>query len=344
MLHIRCGDDILPKLKEAGLPGEFMRWADPLCQGPTPRGLTLKAWRAARTRFAVDHYRVTLKQAHDFLDSQGKKLGQYRRHEEIVLWFEHDLFDQTILVYLLDWFSHQPEVPQKISLICIGKFPGKKRFIGLGHLSARELASLFPERREVTADQLRLAKRAWDAWTHPTPRALEGLGKGDTSALPFLHHAILRHWEELPSTVNGLSLTEQWVMEAVIGGASDPASIFKAVQEREKHPWCGDTMLWWYVDELIEGNAPLLEVVKGAWCQNGQVDPVTFQATSIGMAVVCGKKDWLSLKPIDRWVGGLHLRGSKVWRWNPFRRRVVRAGPSHEPRQRRAAPRLPPSP
>ncbi len=53
MLHIRPGDDILPKLKEAHLPGEFIRWADALCQGPTPSGLSQTKWRNLRARFAA---------------------------------------------------------------------------------------------------------------------------------------------------------------------------------------------------------------------------------------------------------------------------------------------------
>ena len=35
MLHVRCGSDILDDLRAAGVPGEFLVWADPLSQGPT---------------------------------------------------------------------------------------------------------------------------------------------------------------------------------------------------------------------------------------------------------------------------------------------------------------------
>ncbi|WP_256831125.1 hypothetical protein [Paenibacillus sp. Pae15] len=32
-------------------------------------------------------------------------LERYREHDEVVLWFEHDLFDQTLLIYLLQWLA-----------------------------------------------------------------------------------------------------------------------------------------------------------------------------------------------------------------------------------------------
>ncbi len=324
MLHVRCGDDILPKLKAAGLPGELMRWADPLCQGPTPRGLTPSAWRRTRARFAVGHYGVTLKEAYAFLDDQNKKLEQYRTHEEIVLWFEHDLFDQVILVYLLDWWSRRPRARQKISLICVGKFPGKKRFTGLGTLESKELAGLFPGRQVVTLEQFKLARRAWEAWTHPTPLALQALGRADTAALPFLKKAIRRHMEQFPSKKNGLSLSEQWALEAVVEGANEPQAIFEAVQAREERLWCGDAMFWWYLDELIDGREPLLRVLRGGWKHNGRVPSVKFRLTERGVRVMREEEDWLERNPIDRWLGGVHLKGSKVWRWDGVKKHVTR--------------------
>ena len=36
MLHIRCGHDIEESLRAAGIPGDFLAYTDPVCQGPTP--------------------------------------------------------------------------------------------------------------------------------------------------------------------------------------------------------------------------------------------------------------------------------------------------------------------
>jgi hypothetical protein len=33
-LHLRCGTDIRDTLRAAAIPGEFLEWADPVCQGP----------------------------------------------------------------------------------------------------------------------------------------------------------------------------------------------------------------------------------------------------------------------------------------------------------------------
>jgi len=106
-LHIRCGDDILATLKEAGLPGEMIRWADALCQGPTPAGLGKTQWRKVRAEHARDFYGMPYDEGAEFLRQQDDNLQRYREHDDIVLWFEHDMFDQVILIYLLNWFAQQ---------------------------------------------------------------------------------------------------------------------------------------------------------------------------------------------------------------------------------------------
>lgn len=72
MLHIRCGDDILSKLKDAGLPGEMIRWADALCQGPTPAGLKGDEWRRVRAQHAKDFYGMPYDEGMEFLRKQDE--------------------------------------------------------------------------------------------------------------------------------------------------------------------------------------------------------------------------------------------------------------------------------
>ena len=45
VLHVRCGDDIRDKLVEAGIPGDYLSFADPAWLGPPP---AFNAWLAGR--------------------------------------------------------------------------------------------------------------------------------------------------------------------------------------------------------------------------------------------------------------------------------------------------------
>ena len=62
--------------------------------------------------------------------------------EPVVLWFEHDLYDQLQLIQIL---AGLPDFPPRVELICVGTFPGRPDFHGLGELEPDELVGI--ERR-----------------------------------------------------------------------------------------------------------------------------------------------------------------------------------------------------
>lgn len=305
MLHIRPGEDILPKLKEAGLPGEFIRWADALCQGPTPAGLPQEEWRTLRAQFAAENGYLPFDKALPFLAEQDQHLERFREHDRVLLWFEHDLFCQINLIYLLDWFSRQKLGKTKLFLICIGKH--------LGHLSGEELTRLFGTEHAVTDAELDLARRAWSAFCSPDPSGIERLLHDGTAPLPFLHDALLRHLQEFPSRKNGLNLTEQWALEVIASGENRPDRIFREVNRREKVFWMTDLIFYAALKRLTAGPSPLLTTTERM-----------FDLTGSGRAVLAGDADSIGLNGIDRRLGGVHLHGSEsAWRWDQDDQRLI---------------------
>lgn len=320
MLHIRCGDDIRPALQAAGLPGDFVRWADPLCQGPLPGHLAGRRWQETRARFIAESYGGTLAQAQAYLDAQDDALAAAPGHDALVLWFEHDLFDQAILVRLLDWLADQPVDPAAVSLICIGDHPEVPAFRGLGQLGPGQLRQLYETvRHPVTAPQTALARRAWAALCAPDPAPLVALAATGTPALPFLGPALFRHLAEFPSLRDGLARTERLALQAVALGEAEPAGIFSAVQDAEPAPWLGDTMFWPHLTRLLAARHPLLRVLEGSAWDTGEPPPrrLRFALTEAGEAVLAGRADAVWLNGIHRWVGGVQLLGDDAaWRWD----------------------------
>ncbi|MDJ0948286.1 MAG: DUF1835 domain-containing protein [Alphaproteobacteria bacterium] len=328
MLHIRCGDDIREAFGASGIAGEFVRWADPLCQGPTPAGLTGEDWQQQRAGYLADRFGQPVAATGRYLAEQQANLDRWSEHEETVLWFEHDLFDQVILVYLLDWFAARTLGGHVLSLICIGDHAAVRPFRGLGQLDRDQLAALLPERRPVTAAQLDLGRRAWAAFRDPDPRAIEGLLRGDTSPLPFLADALRRHLQDFPGTGTGLARTQQLILEAVSQGASDPVEAFLAVQELEAAPWLGDSMFWPWLAELAEAAVPALAIdAPPDWPSYApDLRGVDVHLTRDGHRLFYGELDWIAANGIDRWLGGVHLQGVEAaWRWDERAGRLVPA-------------------
>jgi len=165
LLHVLNGDSVRMTLEHSDVPGAFAPYADILHEGPVPRASGSAAWRETRARFLVEGGYGTYAEALRTYEQWDASLAAFADYDEVVLWFEHDLFDQLLLLRHLDWFSHRDLGTTTLSLICIGEFPGFDDFHGLGELDADPLASLLGTRQRVSAGQLALGRRGWQAFT-----------------------------------------------------------------------------------------------------------------------------------------------------------------------------------
>ncbi len=316
MLHIRCGTDILWKLDDAGLPGRKLSWSDPLCEGPVT-GVDREALRAVRSAWFARQYGV----AHDSdlrgLEQADQALAEATTADEVVLWFEADLFDQAILTYLLPRLADLRGPATRMTLVTLHDYPGMNRFIGLGQLNAAQLGELFQRRIDVTDAMVAAAQKGWAAWTYPTPERLADVAAADDSSMPYLGAAARRMLEELPDAQSGLSRTERQGLEAVTSTSSSLHAAFAASQDREARPWQGDSMFFDRMWKLTQAPAALL-VANGGWpsLADGRRNPV-LGLTELGGAVLEGRTDWWRGTTRERWVGGTRLgAGAPDWRWD----------------------------
>jgi hypothetical protein len=310
-LHLRCGSDIRPVLKQAGFAGDFLEYSDPLCQGPvmaSPDWLERRADFVARVAGA----------------DRGEILGRLSRAEEglraaatsharVVLWFEHDSYDQLILARCLARFA--AAAPARLELVSAGHYPGRARFIGLGQLPPEALRLLWDRRVKVTDGALRQGRAAWDVLRAPDPTALAALARAGTPELPQLGRALRRHAQELPWTGDGLSLTQRLTLELLAEAPHSVAKLFaRLMLEREPLPWMSDLLFRAVVEDMRQAQQPVFTGAprgESAWTEE------TLTITSVGRAVVGAELDWLSLRPPTRWLGGVELPGTTpCWRWD----------------------------
>ena len=313
MLHVANGTSVTDTLAQTGIPGVRSIWADPLYEGPVPAGLSDDRLVEVRTRFLLgtddpgeDRWN-DLRRWREVIDDHGS-------YDELVLWFEHDLFDQLNLIQLLSYLRFRPPVGKTVSLICIESFPGHPDFHGLGELPAQELASLFETRHPVMDAEYALAGRAWQAFREPTPQALDECRRSDTSALPFLTRALERFLEDYPSRRDGLSRTERHLLRLAEEGIP-LARAFPRMHEGEDAYYIGDESFMALIEELSRTSPPLVEVADRS-----------ISLTSEGRDVLAGRKDRVSYG-LDRWMGGVHLKTGEtpIWRWDEAERRVIQS-------------------
>ncbi len=329
MLHITNGDIAVERMRDGGLRGEYLAWRDVLHEGPVPVTVSLEELSAIRARYLAEcGYGDEASIAAQFT-SRDALLSRYADYGEVVLWFEHDLYDQLQLLQVLDWLGQQPQrVP--ISLIVVGSYPGIDRFLGLGQLTPAQLVGLLDTRIPATGDHFGAVSWAWAAFRQSTPVALAGLLASEVPPLLYLRDAVLRLLEELPSAGNGLSLTERSALAIVAQGIERPGEIFSELQSLEQRPFLGDWSFWRTLDGLTRGPEPLLAMKGGQAFRHPppELEAPAFDSqrltlTRAGQEVLENRRDAVKLQTIDRWLGGTHLHSNAVWRWDGEKQRLI---------------------
>src|SRR5437763_10352226 len=124
MLHITNGDSAAGGIRQTGLPGEVLSWIDVLHEGPVPQDLELDQLRTVRARFIASCGWATFEEAVGQFSRRDKVLEESLGQDEVVLWFEHDLYDQLQLIQILDWYAHQNLGRTKLTMICAAEYVG----------------------------------------------------------------------------------------------------------------------------------------------------------------------------------------------------------------------------
>ena len=320
LLHVTNGESAGNTLRQTALGGAVLPWQDVLHEGPVPEMqrpellrmragfLSACGWGSRRAIFAS-------------LERRDRQFSEALRDGlHVVLWFEHDLYDQ---LQLIDALTLAHEAGASPELIVVDSFPGKPNFRGLGELTREELATLWPTRRAAAPDVLATAATVWGAFSAPEPTALAELARRGSSALPFLAPALRRLLEELPASTDGLSGTERRALKAITSGASTPAAAFVAAQELEEAPFLGDAWFYRVLATLGRGAGRLLETDDGDSLpaapplSDGQLFArLPLRVTDEGERVLRGEADRVNLLGIDRWIGGSHITPENLWRWD----------------------------
>jgi hypothetical protein len=316
-LHIRCGSDIRSRLAEAGFTGDFLEYSDALCQGPVVEDAS---WLDRRADFLAGNYGAGIGASREQIgegraEAEAKLQTAAACYGRVVLWFEHDSYDQLNLSRCLAQFAET--LPARLEMVTLDHYPGAMRFIGLGQLPPEALRLLWDERKPVSVPQVQAGQTVWRLLRRSDPSALAAAAVAGLEALPYLARAVRRHCQELPWTGDGLGLTERLILELVAERPRRIGEVFRDLQhDREPLPWLGDLMLHTIVEAMKRAKQPVFTAAfEDSDDRRWYRERLTI--TDLGRAVLAGEVDWLSLLPPERWLGGVCIRGDQpCWRWD----------------------------
>lgn len=301
MIHIHNGDVTAETARKAGLPGEHVAFREALVGGPVREG---DDWIAVRARFLSEAHDNDLLRTSNALFEQEQMLAASKAHDEVILWFEHDLFCLVHLLYVIQ------RVPVSTTSLIWHDHP-------IGELKPEELWRLYRRRVGINAEMVAIAREAWRAYTAEDPRGLNAFLANSPREFPFLGEGLSLHAARFPSIRNGLGVVEQRILEFISEGATDFEALFNRFWRAQPRFGFGDSEILRHLRDLSARRIPLATIIEAE-----NVRKIAVAITEQGQATLAGAND-IEVNGIDSWLGGVHLTPATLFRWDSQRCEIV---------------------
>ncbi|MDT0621598.1 DUF1835 domain-containing protein [Croceitalea vernalis] len=207
LLHITNGDSFTSKLKSLPLKGDIITWREMLCEGKTLCNVGSETFWKTRFEFLNKNYKVSKSWFVEKTLKEYRSLCNHKQQDQIVLWFEYDLFCQINMLAVLSWLkTHRRHA--EISLVCSGKEDHTDKLYALGELNDEKLLSLYENRIILTQDDIEYADYVWQLYCSDNPIRLENLTDFENYQFDYLSDAVAAHLKRFPSIKTGLNAVE----------------------------------------------------------------------------------------------------------------------------------------
>jgi len=213
LLHITNGDTTTQFLKKTTIKGDIITWREMLCEGRTTTDVGSESFWKNRFDFLKTSYKVTKQTFVNYTLKEYRNLCKQKQQEEIVLWFEHDLYCQINMIAVLNWLKKHRK-GRKISLVNCGKIKGSKKLHSFADLTNKQINKHYQAKIELTQDDIEYADYIWQLYCSDSPLRLEIIYKTNTNT-PFIYlaDALKAHLLRFPSLKNGLNIVENNIIK-----------------------------------------------------------------------------------------------------------------------------------
>ncbi len=214
-LHITNGDYTTKHLQNLNFNGNYITWREMLCEGQTLTDVGSETFWKTRFDFLKSSYKISKKKFIDYTLKEYRNLCKHKQQDEIVLWFESDLFCQVNMLAVISWLKKHRH-GYKISLVTSGKLDNTNKMYNLPQLNEEQIQLHFKNRATLTQDDIEYADYIWQLYCSDSPLRLETVHQfNPMSPFSYLADAIKAHLLRFPSIENGLNIIENSILQTV---------------------------------------------------------------------------------------------------------------------------------
>ncbi len=211
-LHITNGDSFTQKLKTLKLKGDIITWREMLCEGKTETNVGSESFWKTRFDFLHKNYKVSKSWFVEKTLKEYRSLCNHKQQDQIILWFEYDLFCQINMLAVLSWLKKHRRYAE-IYLVCSGDEDDTNRLYGLSELNDEQILHSYKNKIKLSQNDIEYADYVWQLYCSDNPIRLENLIDFDNYQFDYLSDAIKVHLKRFPTIKNGLNELENRVLE-----------------------------------------------------------------------------------------------------------------------------------
>jgi len=212
-LHITNGDSLTNRLNTLDLDGDLVIWREMLCEGPTVEKVGSPEFIAARKKFLKETYKISEADYEQKFVSQLKKLNAINTYDEVILWFEFDLFCHINMLAAISYLiQHKSTMP--IYIVCSGWVKGQSQLKGLSELTDEQLFMHYDKKIRLAPEDLKIAHHIWQLYCDEKPIELKAEIK-KSSNFKYLSSCIRAHIERFPNKNTGLNTLETNILKLI---------------------------------------------------------------------------------------------------------------------------------
>lgn len=213
ILHITNGDSLNDKLLALQIEGDFVVWREMLCEGKTTYTIGDQNFINTRKTFLKEDYDIDTGSYEDKFVTQLELLKNYQDYEEIILWFEYDLFCHINMIACI---SHLLQIGCKkpIHLVCSGRISGEKELKGLSEITNDQLFDHYKNKVLLTRNDILLSDQIWRLYCSDDHLQLQPIIAKDSSFI-YLSNCISAHKKRFPEEHSGLNTLEAHILKLI---------------------------------------------------------------------------------------------------------------------------------
>ncbi|WP_299522585.1 DUF1835 domain-containing protein [uncultured Lutibacter sp.] len=251
-IHVLNGDSTAKILEKSKIKGDIVVWREMLCEGPLHKNVGSDEFWLNRYSYFETEIGVDRLEYYDKTIKEIVKLEDLAGYNNVVLWFEFDLFCQVNLLALCTYLLANYVKKSNYYLVCTGKDEVEQQLQSLSDYSPSEFETLFNTKIALSKANLEFAKESWELYVENDFNTLKEFNFNQNSKFQYLQLAMDQHLNRFPAS-NGLNQISTKILEIINSNLFSEKEIVINLliwQQKETVYGFGDLQYFQYLNKL----------------------------------------------------------------------------------------------